>query len=159
MWAALALRHAAPMNTATIPTASIPSTCTALQTVRGIYAAFGRGDLPGLCELLHPEIDWSIGVTAPGAEHVPMLCHGIGHAAVQHYFGGVAQLEFHDFEVGRCLVEGDTVIAEIHFEATHRGTGRRASIDELHHWTDREGRAVRYRPYVDTAALIELFRP
>jgi len=38
-------------------------------------------------------------------------------------------------------------------------TGKRAVIDELHHWVVRDGLAVRYRPYVDTAALIELFRP
>ena len=31
-----------------------------------------------------------------------MLRHGIGHSAVEHYFAGVAQLEFHVFEVGRC---------------------------------------------------------
>ena len=135
------------------------SSAEPVDVVQGIYAAFGRGDMPGLFELLHPEIDWSVTVTAPGAERVPMLRHGVGHAAVEHYFGGVAQLEFHVFDVGRCFVDGDAVVAEIHLEATHRTTGRRAAIDELHHWIVRDGQAVRYRPYVDTAALIELFRP
>ncbi len=32
-------------------------------------------------------------------------------------------------------------------------------IDELHHWTVPDGSVVRYRPYVDTAALIEMYRP
>lgn len=142
------------MNTST------PSrTLAPLQTVQGIYAAFGRGDMPGLFELLHPQIDWSATCTAPGGELVPMLRHGTGHDAVRHYFGGVAQLEFHVFQVGRCFVDGDAVVAEIHFEATHRQTGKRARIDELHHWIVRDGRAVRYRPHVDTAALIELYRP
>ena len=130
-----------------------------LATVQGIYGAFGRGDLPALFDLLHPEIDWSTTVTAPGAERVPMLQHGTGHAAAEHYFGGVAQLEIHVFDVGRILVDGDVAIAEVHFEATHRATGRRAAIDELHHWIVRDGQAVRYRPYVDTAALIELYQP
>ncbi len=130
-----------------------------LDVVGGVYVAFGRGDLPGLFALLHPEIDWSVDVTAPGGDLVPMLRHGIGHPAVEHYFGGVAQLEFHVFDVGRCFVDGDAVVAEVHFEATHRGTGKRAVIDELHHWIVREGLAVRYRPFVDTAALIELYRP
>lgn len=132
---------------------------TAADTVGAVYAAFGRGDLPGLFELLHPEVDWSRTVTAPGAELVPMLRNGVGHAAAEHYFGGVAQLEMHTFDVGRCFVDGDTVVAEIGFEASHRSTGRRAVIDELHHWTVRDGLVVRYRPYVDTAALIDLFRP
>ena len=115
--------------------------------------------MPGLFALLHPDIDWSIDVTAPGGELVPMLRHGVGHAAVEYYFSGVAQLEFHVFEVGRNFVDGDAVVAEIHLEATHRATGKRTVLDELHHWVVRDGLAVRYRPYVDTAALIELFRP
>lgn len=137
-----------------------PTECaTPVDTVRAIYATFGRGDLPGLLALLHPEVDWSRTVTAPGGELVPMLRNGVGHEAAQHYFGGVAQLEMHVFEVGTLFLDGDTVVAEIHFEATHRHTGKRASIDELHHWVVRDGQAVRYRPYVDTAELIELFRP
>jgi ketosteroid isomerase-like protein len=136
---------------------SVPS--GPVDVVAGVYGAFGRGDMPGLFALLHPEIDWSVDVTAPGGDLVPMLRHGIGHPAVEHYFGGVAQLEFHMFEVGRCFVDGDAVVAEVHLEATHRTTGKRAVLDELHHWIVRDGLAVRYRPYVDTAALIELYRP
>lgn len=132
---------------------------TPTHVVVAIYEAFGRGDMPGLFGRLHPEIDWSIEVTAPGAELVPMLHHGIGHEAAARYFAGVAQLEFHRFDIGQVFADGDIVVAEVHFEATHRVTGRRAAIDELHHWTVRDGLAVRYRPYVDTAALIEMHRP
>jgi uncharacterized protein len=130
-----------------------------VEVVQGVYEAFGRGDMPGLFALLHPEIDWSITVTAPGGDLVPMFRHGVGHAAVEHYFSGVAQLEFHIFDVTRVFADGDAVVAEIHLETTHRGTGKRTTIDELHHWIVRDGLAVRYRPYGDTAALIELFRP
>ena len=141
------------------PADATASATTPLDVIGGIYGAFGQGDMPGLFALLHHDIDWSIDVTAPGGDLVPMLRHGVGHAAVEHYFGGVAQLEFHVFEVGRCFVDGDAVVAEIHLEATHRATGKRAVLDELHHWVVRDGLAVRYRPYLDTAALIELFRP
>lgn len=129
------------------------------QVVAAVYGAFGRGDMAGLFSLLHPQIDWGAEVSAPGAERVPMLHHGTGHGAVERYFGGVAQLEFHVFDVGRLFAGGDAVVAEIHLEATHRSTGRRVALDELHHWVVRDGLAVRYRPYLDTAALIELFRP
>lgn len=139
-------------------TDSVPGPGSPLDVVGGVYAAFGRGDMPGLFALLHPEIDWSVTVTAPGGELVPMLRHGVGHSAVEHYFGGVADLEFHVFDVGGITVDGDEAFAKIHFEATHRKTGKRAVIDEVHHWIVRDGLAVRYRPYVDTAALIELFR-
>lgn len=143
------------MNDTTITATSVRP----VDTVGAVYAAFGRGDLPGLFALLHPEVDWSATVTAPGAELVPMLRNGLGHDAARRYFGGVAQLEVHVFEVGRCFVDGDVVVAEVHLEATHRSTGKRAALDELHQWVVRDGQVVRYRPFVDTAALIELYRP
>lgn len=150
------VRNVCDMDDATMTTTE---RATPVETVGAVYAAFGRGDLPGLLALLHPEVDWSVTVTAPGGELVPMLRNGVGHDAVQHYFAGVAQLEMHVFEVGRLFVDGDTVVAEVHLEATHRRTGKRASLDELHHWVVRDGQVVRYRPHVDTAELIELFRP
>ncbi|MBX3287068.1 MAG: nuclear transport factor 2 family protein [Actinobacteria bacterium] len=129
------------------------------ETIGAIYAAFGRGDLPTLFALLHPEVDWSVTVTAPGGDLVPMLRNGIGHPAAQRYFEGVGQLEVHAFDVGRLLVAGDVVVAEVHLEVTHRHTEKRMSLDELHHWVVRDGLVVRYRPYLDTAGLIDLFRP
>lgn len=148
------------MDTTTAPTAPTPTTAPSpLETVGALYAAFGRGDLPALFALLHPEVDWSVTVTAPGGELVPMLRNGVGHEAARRYFEGVAQLEIHAFDVARLLVDADVVVAEVHLEATHRGTAKRASLDELHHWVVRDGLVVRYRPYADTAALIDLFRP
>ena len=143
----------------TTSTAETPGTRTPVDTVAAIYAAFGRDDLPGLFELLHAEVDWGSTVTAPGGELVPRVRNGLGHAAAERYFGGVAQLEMHVFEVGRLLVDNEVVVAEIRFAATHRVTAKHAALDELHHWTVRNGLVVRYRPYLDTAALIEIFRP
>ena len=133
-------------------------TVSPFEVVYGIYGAFGRGDMPGLFALLHPEIDWSVTVTAPGGDLVSMRRHGVGHSAVERYFGGVAQLEFHVFDVGRSFVDDDAVVAEIHFDATHRVTGKRAAIDELHHWIVRDGLAVA-TALRGHCRVIELFRP
>lgn len=139
------------MDTATTP--------TTLDSVLAIYGAFGRGDVPALLALLHPEVEWSVTSDAPGAEHVPMLRHGVGRDAAARYFAGVAELEVQAFDVDRILVDGDVAVAEIRLQAAHRGTGRRASMAELHHWTVRDGQVVRYRPYLDPTALIEIYRP
>ena len=135
------------------------TTPTPLDVVGGLYAAFGRGDLPGLLDLVDPDVDWSIEVRAPGAELVPMLRNGRGHGAVQAYFAGVADLEFHAFAPNAFHGTGDTVLVEVSLDVTHRGTGKRAQLDEIHHWIVRDGRVVRYRPFLDTASLIELHRP
>ena len=62
-------------------------------------------------------------------------------------------------DLGRLFVDGDAVVAEIHVDVTHRTSGRRAALDELHHWVVRDRQVVRYRPFLDTAAMIELFGP
>jgi len=143
---------------ATTP-AAVATAASPLDVVQGLYAAFGQGDIPGLLALLDPDVDWSIQVDAPGAERVPMLHHGRGHDAALHYFSGVAELEFHVFEPRAFHVDGDVVLVELRLDLSHRTTGKRAQLEEIHHWTVRDGRAVRYRPFVDTATLVEVFRP
>jgi uncharacterized protein len=137
-----------------------PDVTTAALTIVGqLYAAFGRGDIPGLLELVDPDVDWSLQVDAPGADLVPMFRNGRGHAAVVEYFGGVADLEVHSFVPGAFYSAADTVVVEVRIDFTHRGTGKRGTFDELHHWIVRDGRVVRYRPFVDTATFIEVHRP
>ena len=135
------------------------TTITPLDIVGGIYAAFGRGDIPGILELIDPDVDWSLQVDAPGGELVPMLRNGRGHEAVLGYFGGVADMEIHAFEPHAFHVDGDTVLVEIRMDFTHRTTGKRGRFDEIHHWIVRDGKVVRYRPFLDTAGMIEVHRP
>ena len=75
------------------------------------------------------------------------------------YFGGVADLEFHTFAPVRFLTDGDVVLVELELDVSHRGTGKRARFGEVHRFDVRDGRIVRYRPFLDTATLIELHRP
>ena len=97
------MRNAGPFAhrvsmTTTEPTTT--DTTSPIDVVQGLYAAFGRGDMEGMLDLIDPDVDWSLQVDAPGGELVPMLRNGRGHGHghVQTYFGGVAELEFHVFE-------------------------------------------------------------
>ena len=141
-------------HTNALTTASRP-----VDVVGGLYAAFGRGDIPGILELVDPEVDWSLQVDAPGAELVPMFRNGRGHEAVLGYFAGVADMEIHAFEPRAFHAQGDEVLVEISMDFTCRPTGKRGRFDEIHHWVVRDGLVVRYRPFVDTATFIELWRP
>jgi ketosteroid isomerase-like protein len=153
--------HRGPVTT----TETVPSTSGAearpsnpVDVVQGLYAAFGRGDIAGMLDLIDPDVDWSLQVDAPGGELVPMLRNGRGHQHVQGYFAGVAQLEFHVFEPQAFHVDGDTVLVELALDLSHRTTGKRAQLGEIHRFVVRDGKIVHYRPYVDTATLIDLFR-
>jgi ketosteroid isomerase-like protein len=127
--------------------------------IAAVYECFGRGDIAALFNYIDPDVDWGSGFTSPGADLVPMFARGHGIPAVEHYFGGVAQLEFHRFEPVRFLVDGEIVVTELALEVSHRSTGKRVAFEEIHHFKVRDGRIVRYKNFLDTAALIELFRP
>jgi ketosteroid isomerase-like protein len=134
-------------------------TATPTATVQALYAAFGAGDTPGMLKLIAPDVDWSVDIGAAGAERVPMLRNGRGHDAVRYYFGGVADLRFDVFAPVDFLEGDDRVMVVIDVDVTHVGTGKRAVFQEVHRFHVRDGRIVSYRPYPDTAALIEIFTP
>jgi uncharacterized protein len=141
------------------PHAADPLPTAPAEVIAAVYECFGRGDMPGLLAFVADDVDWGSGSSAPDADLVPMLARGRGHGAVAHYFSGVADLAFERFEPIRFLVDGDVVLTELAVEVVHRGTGKRLAFGEIHHFTVRDGKVVRYSNFVDTAALIELYRP
>jgi ketosteroid isomerase-like protein len=149
------------MAVTTSSTSFTSSTATAdpAAVIQELYAAFGRGDMPGMLAVIDPQVDWSVQVGAPGGERVPMFRNGRGHDAVAHYFSGVAELDVHVFERRAFHVVGDVVLVELGLDFTHRGTGKRVRLDEIHRFVVRDGKIVHYRPYCDTAAFIDLFTP
>jgi ketosteroid isomerase-like protein len=128
-------------------------------TVQRLYAAFGARDQAAVLALLDEDVDWSREVSAPGAELVPMLHNGRGHDAVRAYFAGVAQLEMLAFEPMRFLTDGRTVLVQLRIHVRHPGTSKDVDMDEIHRWeVGDDGRIVQYRPYTDTAGLIDIYR-
>ncbi len=131
-----------------------------LATVQALYEAFGVGDMEGILAQIDADVDWSVQVKAPGAELVPMFQNGRGHEAVLRYFSGVADMDFHQFEPRMMLEQGDTVIVVLAVDFTHKKTGKRGQFEEIHRFrVGATGKILRYRPFVDTATFIEVFRP
>jgi len=128
---------------------------TPLETIQSVYAAFGAGDIPGLLALVADDVDWGRAVQAPGGEVVPHLRHGTGIDTAVAYFTAVGEtMEFHSFVPRTFAVGGDHVLVVLDVELTVRPTGKRIAFDEVHEFTVRDGKIVRYRPHVDTAQLV-----
>ncbi|HEX8030618.1 MAG TPA: nuclear transport factor 2 family protein, partial [Vicinamibacterales bacterium] len=71
------------------------------------YAAFGRGDIPGLLALLDANVEWK----TPGAADLPTAGTRRGHAEVGSFFGTLNELiEFEQFEPRSFLADGDRVV-------------------------------------------------
>jgi ketosteroid isomerase-like protein len=129
-----------------------------LETVQGLYEAFGTGDVPAILECMAEDVEWE----RWGGEHtgqeagVPWLARRSGVGGVGEFFEAVAaNLEFHSFEPTNMLEGGNQVAVTIAFDATAKQTGERFQDEEIHLWTfDDQGKVSAMRHYADTAKHI-----
>ena len=124
-----------------------------LEVVQAAYAAFGKGDVPGVVALLTPDVHWeSVGDPAD----FPALGVKAGTAAVEAQFALLGSLlSFQSFSPQRFFAAGpDTVFVLGHYDRTVLKTGKAANSDFVHVFVVRDGKIASYREFQDTATLV-----
>ena len=115
------------------------------ELISGLYAAFGRGDIPAILEMLDPDISWHAPLTLP---------HGgdfSGRDGVGGFFAGLGETwDGLELELEDLVGSGDRVVALARIQGTLRATGERTGYASAHCWTIRDGSIVRFDEYVDT---------
>jgi uncharacterized protein len=124
-----------------------------LDTVKAMYAAFGKGDLPGITAHMAANVSWEF--EAPTALSWSGIRKGIEDA--KGFFMGIAaeqtdpKLEMTDF-----LTSADSVAAFGRYEATVKSTGIRVNTPVGHLFKfDNAGKVVRYVNLVNSAAFVD----
>lgn len=117
--------------------------------VRDAYQAFARGDVPSILAFLDPQIEWA------EAEGFPTAGTYHGHDSVVNGVFVPLTTEWDGFSVvpGEFIDAGDTIVALGRYSGTFKETGKSMSCDFAHVWTVRDGKAVRFRQYVDSALV------
>ena len=116
--------------------------------VRGIYEAFGRGDIPTVLGMLDAQAEWN------EAEHFTYW-RGAPFIGPQAVLTGVIaripqDLDGFAIEVGRIVAAGDTVLVEARYKGTAKATGKPIDAQAAHVWDLRDGKVVRFQQYTDT---------
>jgi ketosteroid isomerase-like protein len=130
-----------------------------LQTIRRVYEAFGRGDVPSILELVAPDVHWEFGTPDHG---IPWLREGRGRDHVASFFVAVGEnLDFQSFEPLAILAEGEWVVALVRLSAIHKVTNKPLrEACEAHIWRfDAEGRIAAMRHGADTASHLAAIKP
>lgn len=125
-----------------------------LETVKEIYAAFGRGDIAFILSVLDDEVAWESWADNQAANAgVPWLMPRRGKAGAAEFFGIVGSvLVVKDFRVLALMDGGDKVSAEFEIECDVPSSGGHYRDEEMHLWSFNDaGRVVRLRHYTDTA--------
>ncbi len=128
-----------------------------IQTIQSIYAAFGRGDVPGILAHLDEDVVWDEDGDSWG---VPWFEPRRGKASIPAFFAALAEHTIiHRFEPKNFLAGGDQVAVVIDLEIEVRRTGRRLRELEMHLFTfGREGRVTRFAHVLDRHAEVCAWR-
>ncbi len=122
------------------------------EVVRGIYEAFGRGDVAGVLGAMADDIKWY------EAEGMPYggVYQG-GEAVAQNVFGPVMQ-DIPNFAVTpeQFIASGDTVAVVARYTGTGKDTGEELDLQVVHVYDVRDGKVVQFRQFVDTAKFREV---
>jgi ketosteroid isomerase-like protein len=130
-----------------------------IDSVQAIYAAFGRGDVPGILELMADDVEFEPWPDNH-AQHagVPWFKHRTGRDGVAEFFATIGAWEVTEFTVGTIMEGDDKVAAQITFAATLPG-GTSYRDEEIHLWQfDESGKVKLFRHYADTAKHAEVAR-
>jgi ketosteroid isomerase-like protein len=123
-----------------------------VEVVKGIYAAFAQGDVPGVLGAFTDQIEW---YEAEGMPYGGL--HRGGEAVAQNVFGPISE-DVEGFAVTpeEFMAAGDTVAVVTRYTGTGKATGKPLDQAAVHVWDIEGGKAVRFRHFMDTVKFAEV---
>ncbi len=128
---------------------------SSLEIVKRSYEAFARKDLAGVTGDMHPDIEWQ---QAQGLPHGGTYR---GLDEVRHNIFEPLDVEWWDefsAEPDEFLDAGDQVVVLGRYRGVGKETGKPLDVPFVHIWTLRDGQAVRFRQFLDTAGWVEALK-
>ncbi len=123
--------------------------------VQGLYAAFGRGDVPFILANVDGSVEW---VSTGDSDVIPWGGARRGQQGALSYFQSIGgNLEFESFEPNQFAADGEFVFVRGRTVAKVKPTGRRFDSEWLHVFTIADGRVMRFQEFSDTAVIAAAF--
>ena len=123
------------------------------RTIRGMYDAFRRGDIPAVLSALDPEVEWLEAESFIYADGNPY----VGPQAVLSGVFARIGAEWEGFSVSpdEVLDAGETIVGRGYYAGRFRKTGRDVRAQFAHVFEFRDGKVVKFQQYTDTAQFRE----
>jgi ketosteroid isomerase-like protein len=119
--------------------------------VRRSYEAFARKDMDGVLGDMHPDIEWH---QAQGLPHGG-LYRGLDEVK-RNIFDPLDDEWWDEFsaEPDEFLDAGDHVVVLGRYRGRAKRTGKPLDVPFVHVWSLEEGKAIRFRQFLDTAGWV-----
>jgi uncharacterized protein len=125
-----------------------------VEATQEIFVRFGRGDVPAIVEMMHPEIV----IDFYGPSVIPYAGHYEGKDGATRFFDTVlSSVDIHQFDAEEFIAERDKVIVTGHLRLTARRTGGEIESDFVHVITLRDGKWLHFRDFMNTAVAQAAF--
>ena len=123
-----------------------------IEFIKGIYGSFAQGDVPAVLGAFADDIEW---YEAEGMPYGGL--HRGGEAVAQNVFGPISK-DVDGFAVTpeEFMGSGDTVAAVVRYTGTGKATGKALNVPVVHVWDIRDGKAARFRQFIDTVKFGEV---
>lgn len=121
----------------------------ALTLIQTAYAAFGRGDIPAMLNLLTDDVRWQF----TGDRKAPYTGTLSGRSQIGEWFGAVARADdIQAFEPREFLVGTDHVTVLGWERTVSKPAGKAFECEWVHVWRVRDGRISSFWGMLDTEA-------
>jgi ketosteroid isomerase-like protein len=119
------------------------------EVVQQLYAAFGRGDIPAVLELVANEVDWEC-VAPPSVAYAGRRRN---REQVAAFFADIPKADaIRVFEPREFIASGEHVTVLGWEESSALETGKDFTSEWAHVFTVQDGRVTRWRGFLNTAA-------
>ena len=125
------------------------------QMVKGMYEAFGRGDIESILNKLADDVEW---ISSPESKTIPTGGTYRGRAGVTNFFQKVAETsDFEAFMPERYVEQGDTVVALGVYSGRSKPLNKKFSSPWAMVFTLRGGKLAHFEEHLDTEAVAAAF--
>ena len=128
---------------------------TNTEIVKGMYEAFGRGDIEGILNKLTDDAVW---LSSPESKTIPTGGTFRGRAGVANFFQKVADsIEFDAFMPEKYVEQGDIVVALGTYSGRSKPLNKKFSSPWAMVFTFRCGKLAKFEEHLDTEAVASAF--
>jgi len=117
-----------------------------LDSVKAIYQAFAKSDIPAVLGFLSRDIDWTEAEGFPYAG----TYHGPGSVLTDVFMRLGSEWNGFAAVPDEFIDGGDAVVALGKYSGTYKATGKSFQANFAHVWKFQDGKAIRFIQHVDT---------
>jgi uncharacterized protein len=126
-----------------------------LASTQQLFARFGAKDVDGILELLCDDVT----IEFYGPKTIPYAGTYRGKTEARRFFETVhASLDIQQFDAEEMIAKGDKIFVTGHLKLTPKTTGLTYESDFVHVITLRDGKWLRFRDFMNTAAASAAFQ-